>query len=63
LREKTPKGERDENVFDIMPGMSVVFLIKSLAKKSEETAKLFYFDVFGSCAEKYTFLSQTTATS
>lgn len=53
LREEAPEGTKDENVFQIRPGVSILFLIKE--ENSTET-KVFYIDKWGKKEEKYRFL-------
>ncbi len=54
-KEKTPQGTKDENVFNIMQGVS----INLFAKKAQTTKqKIHYYDVYGERAEKYAFLAQ-----
>lgn len=48
-------GVHDENVFDIMQGVSISILVK-LPEKKEEKAKVFYSEMLGSRAEKYKLL-------
>ena len=53
LKEVTPDGQKDENVFDIQQGVSISFFIK--IKESTEH-HLFYYDLWGSRSNKYSFL-------
>jgi predicted helicase len=50
--EQTPKGQKDENVFEIQQGVAIVFLIKN-----DGTRKVLYADLWGSKEEKYKWLS------
>ncbi|GAA8340086.1 DNA methyltransferase [Helicobacter pylori] len=54
-KEKTPQGAKDENVFDIMQGVSINLFVK---KAQITKPKIHYYDVYGQRAEKYTFLAQ-----
>ena len=45
IGEKCPDGSKDENVFDIMQGVSIALFIKSKSQKAK--GKVFYQDVFG----------------
>ncbi|KMZ50500.1 DNA methyltransferase [Helicobacter pylori] len=54
-KEKTPQGAKDENVFDIMQGVSINLLVK---KAQTTKPKIHYYDVYGQRAEKYAFLAQ-----
>jgi len=59
LKEKTPGGEKDENVFDIQQGVGIIFLFKG--GKSEKRVK--YFDLYGLREEKYRFLENHDITN
>ena len=54
-KETAPDGSKDENVFDIMQGVSINIFIKS-EEKSETLAKVFHYDLYGSRENKYHFL-------
>jgi predicted helicase len=54
IGEKTPEGGKDENVFDIMQGVSISLFIKS--GKHEGLGKVYYQDIFGLRDDKYNFL-------
>jgi len=54
IGEKTPEGSKDENVFDIMQGVSISLFIKS--GKHEGLGKVYYADVYGLREDKYNFL-------
>jgi predicted helicase len=54
IGEKTPEGGKDENVFDIMQGVSISLFIKSGEHKG--LGKVRYQDVFGLREDKYNFL-------
>ena len=54
IGEKCPDGSKDENVFDIMQGVSIVLFIKN--KEQETLGKVFYQDVYGLRKNKYDFL-------
>ncbi|GAA8745255.1 DNA methyltransferase [Helicobacter pylori] len=54
-KEKTPQGTDDENVFNIMQGVSINLFVK---KAQTTKQKIFYYDVYGERAEKYAFLAQ-----
>jgi predicted helicase len=55
-KEVSPDGSADVNVFDIMQGVSINFLIKNGKKKKNELAKVFHFDLYGKREMKYDFL-------
>ncbi|GAA7631672.1 DNA methyltransferase [Helicobacter pylori] len=52
-KEKTPQGVKDENVFNIMQGVSINLFVK---KAQTTKPKIHYYDVYGQRAEKYAFL-------
>lgn len=54
-KEETPQGAKDENVFNIMQGVSINLFVK---KAQTTKQKIHYYDVYGQRAEKYTFLAQ-----
>lgn len=51
-QEKTPSEEKDENVFDIQQGVSIILMVKG--EKLMKYVK--YFDLWGLREEKYKFL-------
>ncbi|MEA5559155.1 hypothetical protein [Nodularia spumigena] len=68
LKETTPEGNVDQNVFDIQQGVSILIAVReksepdyfSTAYKSrdgvKEMAKVWYYDLWGSREDKYRFL-------
>ena len=54
LREKTPRGGFDENVFDIMQGVSIAIFVK---KSSGTKDGVFYEDAYGTRETKYKYLT------
>ncbi|MCQ2638519.1 N-6 DNA methylase [Helicobacter pylori] len=54
-KEETPQGAKDENVFNIMQGVSINLFVK---KAQATKQKIHYHDVYGERAEKYAFLAQ-----
>ncbi|MCQ2721708.1 N-6 DNA methylase, partial [Helicobacter pylori] len=54
-KEETPQGAKDENVFNIMQGVSINLFVK---KAQTTKQKIHYYDVYGERAEKYAFLAQ-----
>lgn len=56
MKEKTPSGSKDENVFDITKGTSINIFIKTGKKKENDIATVNYVDVYGLREEKYEFL-------
>lgn len=62
-KEVAPDGSKDENVFDIMQGVSINFFIKTGKKKNNALGKLYHFDLYGKREYKYTFLNNNTITT
>ena len=68
-KETAPDGGKDENVFDIMQGVSINIFVKkkqsvilSEARKCEvegSLAKVYHYELFGKRFEKYAFLADT----
>ncbi|WP_258233662.1 N-6 DNA methylase [Helicobacter pylori] len=59
-KEKTPQGAKDENVFNIMQGVSINLFVKN---PQTTKPKIRYYDVYGERAEKYAFLAQNDLNS
>ncbi|WP_240444594.1 type ISP restriction/modification enzyme [Helicobacter pylori] len=59
-KEETPQGAKDENVFNIMQGVSINLFVK---KAQVVKQKICYYDVYGQRAEKYAFLAQNDLNS
>ncbi len=59
-KEKTPQGADDENVFNIMQGVSINLFVKKVQTTKQ---KIHYYDVYGERAEKYAFLAQNDLNS
>jgi predicted helicase len=62
-KETAPDGSIDQNVFDIMQGVSINLFIKTGKKKTNELAKVFHYDLYGKRESKYNFLSNNNLTS
>lgn len=56
-QEVAPDGSKDENVFDIMQGVSINIFVKTKGKKKNNLADVYHFDLFGKRQFKYDFLS------
>lgn len=54
--EVSPDGSKDENVFDIMQGVSINIFYRS-AHDSHIGCKLFHYDLYGDRENKYKFLN------
>ncbi len=59
-KEETPQGAKDENIFNIMQGVSINLFVK---KAQVVKQKIHYYDVYGERAEKYAFLAQNDLNS
>lgn len=62
-KEVAPDGTPDENVFDIMQGVSINIFVKTGKKKKDTEASVFYHDVYGSREKKYDLLSDASILS
>ena len=54
-KEKTPKGHKDENVFDIRPGVAISIFVKRQVSRKK---KIFYSDQWGLRKKKYSWLEK-----
>lgn len=57
-KESSPDGSVDQNVFDIMQGVSINIFIKQNVNKKNKLGKIFHFDLFGKRQDKYDFLNE-----
>ena len=57
ITEVIPEAERDENVFDIIQGVSILLCVKEC--NNPAPAKVYYADMWGSREDKYNILSET----
>ncbi|EQC3821074.1 type ISP restriction/modification enzyme [Campylobacter jejuni] len=53
-KEKAPDGSKDDNVFDIMQGVSINIFIKQNSKA--KNTNIYYHDLYGKRKDKYEFL-------
>jgi predicted helicase len=60
IKEISPDGSKDENVFDIMQGVSITIFVKKQNRNANIKCKVFYYDLFGKRDSKYNFLTQNT---
>ncbi|MDD3940215.1 MAG: N-6 DNA methylase [Candidatus Pacebacteria bacterium] len=58
-KETGKNGEKDENVFDIKTGVSIILGIKKKGK-SKKLAEVFRFDIFGLRKEKFGYLNKNS---
>ena len=59
-KETCPDGSKDENVFDIMQGVSINLFVKTGKKAKDELGKVFHKDLYGLRQQKYDFLDGAT---
>lgn len=59
-KETAPDGSADQNVFDIMQGVSVNIFVKTNKKAKDELGKVFHYDLYGKRNSKYEFLNQNS---
>jgi predicted helicase len=59
-KETALDGSADQNVFDIMQGVSINLFVKTGKKKANELGKVFHFDLFGKREMKYDFLNENS---
>ncbi len=55
-KETAEDGSIDQNVFDIMQGVSINLFIKTGKKKINDLGKVYHFDLFGQREHKYNYL-------
>ncbi|MEY3223274.1 MAG: hypothetical protein RLZZ203_2130, partial [Cyanobacteriota bacterium] len=72
LKETTPDGNIDQNVFDIQQGVAILIAVREKSKPDygssayksrdgiKEMAKVLYYDVWGSRENKYKFLESAS---
>ncbi|WNL17672.1 N-6 DNA methylase [Arcobacter cryaerophilus gv. pseudocryaerophilus] len=58
-KEIAPDGSKDENVFDIMQGVSINIFIKK-KQKSKKLAEVYQYDLYGKRDFKYSFLDDNS---
>lgn len=61
-KETTKNGGKDENVFDIQQGVSILLAVKT-GKKGKGFGKVYRYDLYGLRAEKYSFLNKNSCSS
>jgi predicted helicase len=62
-KEAAPDGSKDENVFDIMQGVSINIFIKTGKKKANKLASVYFYDLFGNRETKYQYLRENDVNS
>lgn len=55
-KETTPSGDKDDNVFDIMQGVSINIFVKT-TQDSNNLATIYHYDLYGKRKDKYDFLA------
>ena len=55
-KETAPDGSKDENVFDIMQGVSINIFYRSKKSDNKHGCKIFHFDLYGTREKKFEFL-------
>jgi len=59
-KEKSPDGSKDENVFNIMQGVSInIFVKKNRSKEKKELGNVYYIDLYGKRESKFDFLNKS----
>jgi predicted helicase len=59
-KEVCPDGSVDQNVFDIMQGVSINLFVKTGKKKKEDLGQVLHYDLQGRREIKYDFLSKNS---
>ena len=57
-KEVCPDGSTDQNVFDIMQGVSINLFIKKGNKKANQLGRVYHSDLYGKREAKYSFLEK-----
>ncbi len=59
-KETAPDGGADQNVFDIMQGVSINLFVKTGKKAANELGQVFHYDLYGKREDKYKFLLENS---
>ena len=62
-KEVCPDGSPDQNVFDIMQGVSINIFVKTGKKKKNELGEILHFDLYGKRDFKYELLNNNSLKS
>lgn len=62
-KEVCPDGSADQNVFDIMQGVSINIFVKTGKKMKNELGEIYHSDLFGKREIKYKYLIENTLKS
>lgn len=57
-KEVTPEGAKDENVFDIMQGVSIVLMVKTGKKLKNELGGVWFSELWGKRSQKFDHLKK-----
>lgn len=57
-KEKAPDGSKDENVFSIMQGVSIVLMVKTGAEHDSAIGEVYHAELFGTRRDKFIKLSR-----
>ena len=57
-KEVTPEGQKDENIFGILPGVSILLAIKTGKKKKDVLSRVYRYDIWGKNAHKFDALNK-----
>jgi len=58
-KEVSPDGSKDENVFDIKTGVSIIFAIKHNNNQKNSLGKVYKYDLYGKRVTKFAFLNSS----
>lgn len=59
-KETAPGGKKDENVFDIMQGVSINIFVSKKDRANSNHFRIFSYDIYGERSEKYKILQEST---
>jgi predicted helicase len=62
-KEISPDGSPDENVFDIMQGVTISIMVKTGKKKKESLGNVYHIDLYGKREDKYLSLLENSVAS
>lgn len=62
-KETCPDGSKDENVFDIMQGVSINIFVKNGKNANNGQAEVYYKDLYGLRKDKYDYLDNNLTSS
>ncbi|MDQ5913863.1 MAG: hypothetical protein QG623_482 [Patescibacteria group bacterium] len=57
-KEVSPDGSKDENVFDIMQGVSIVLMVKNKKKRPNQLGQVYHSELYGKRKLKFSNLSE-----